>query len=68
MIKKNNKAAGSIAGTCCLVGFITLKSVSEDLLGSEAVDGPNLLQGLHVEFLLVAKDDVAIRLVGNGLF
>ena len=33
------------------------KSVSENLLSGNALDGAELLQGLHIEFLFVAEDD-----------
>ena len=40
--------------------------VAEDLLQGQATDGTNLLQGLHVQFLLVTEDEVTIGLAGHG--
>ena len=43
--------------------------VSEDFLCRESMDGSNLLQLLDIEVALIAKDDIAPRLMGHtGLF
>ena len=39
--------------------------VTENFLSAQALDGTELLDGLHVKFLFVAKDDVTVGLVGH---